>query len=114
MQTILTDKQYNLLSRKILNKIEKNYKVLPINSLKHPNYVLRKPLYITIEMDKNSVISSLDEIEAFAYADTEFEAINLLCDEIIALYEDLKNDRTNLGKLPAKWLAYLEEFIEIK
>lgn len=28
------------------------------------------------------VIASLDEIEAFAYADTEFEALNLLCERL--------------------------------
>jgi len=110
--TILTDEQYKSLSKKILNTIEKNYKVVPLNSLKHPNYILKKPIYITIERDKNMVIASLDEIEAFAYADTEFEAINLLCEEIVILYEDLRNDRKNLGKFPAKWLAYLEEFIK--
>jgi hypothetical protein len=60
------------------------------------------------------VIASLDDIEAFAYADTKFEAINLLCEEIIILYEDLRSDRNLLGKLPIKWLDYLEEIIRIK
>jgi len=110
--TVLTDEQYKSLSKKILSVIEKNYKVVPLNSLKHPHYIFKKPVYITIEKDKNMVIASLDEIEAFAYADTEFEAINLLCEEIVVLYEDLRNDRKNLGKLPSKWLAYLEEFIK--
>ena len=109
--TVLTDKQYKSLSKKILNSLEKNYKVIPLNSLKHTAYILKNPVYITIEQDKNMVIASLDDIEAFAYADTEFEAINLLCEEIIILYEDLRSDRKLLGKLPAKWLAYLEEII---
>ncbi|MEI6126021.1 MAG: hypothetical protein WCQ99_05645 [Pseudomonadota bacterium] len=113
MQTkmILTDEQYRVLSRKLVNAIESNYKTVPLNTLKHSKYTLKKPVYITIEKDKNIVIAALDDIEAFAYADTEFEAINNLCVEIITIYEDLKSDRRNLGKLPQKWLEYLEEII---
>jgi hypothetical protein len=112
--TVLTDKQYKSLSKKILNSLKRNYRIIPLNSLKHPDYILKTPVYISIEQDKDMVIASLDDIEAFAYADTEFEAINLLCEEIITLYEDLKADRKSLGKLPAKWLAYLEEIIRKK
>lgn len=104
--TVLTDKQYKSLSKKILNSLEKLFKVIPLNSLKHPDYILKTPVYITIEQDKNMVIASLDDIEAFAYVDTEFEAINLLCEEIIILYEDLRSGRKLLGKLPAEWLVY--------
>ena len=35
-----------------------------------------------------------------------------MCEEIINIYEDLQGDREILGKLPKKWLAFLEEFIE--
>lgn len=112
MQTkILTNEQYKVLSKKLVNAIERNYRTIPLNTLKHSKYTLKKPVYITIEKDKNTIIASLDDIETFAYADTEFEAINNLCDEIITVYEDLKDDRTNLGKLPKKWLEYLEEII---
>lgn len=111
---ILTDKQYKTLSKKIINTLEKHYKVIPLNTLKHTKYVLRKPVYITIEREKDIFIASLDDIECFTYADTEFEAINLLCEEIINIYEDLRNDRENLGVLPQKWLSYLEEVIEYR
>lgn len=116
MQTkeILTDKQYKVLSKKLIDTIERRYKVIPLNTLKHPQYSLKRPVYITIEIENDLVIASLDDIESFAYADTEFEAINSLCEEIINIYEDLKNDKENLGILPQKWLAYLEEVIESK
>jgi hypothetical protein len=116
MQTkeILTDQQYKILSRKLIDAIERRYKVIPLNTLKHLHYSLKRPVYITIEIEKNLVIASLDDIEAFAYADTEFEAINSLCEEIINIYEDLRNDKENLGILPKKWLVYLEEIIESK
>lgn len=115
MQTeILTNKQYRILSKKLINTIEKNYKIIPLNSLKHPNYILKKPIYITIETENATTIASLDDIEAFAYADTEFEAINALCEDIINIYEDLKEDADKLGMLPGKWLKYLDEIIESK
>jgi hypothetical protein len=81
--------------------------------LKKSGYTLNKPIYITIETDEDVIIASLDDIEAFAYADTEFEAVNGLCEEIIVLYEDLRKNRANLGVLPQKWLNYLEEAITI-
>ena len=42
-----------------------------------------------------AVVASFDDIEAFAYVDTEYEAINRLSEETINLYEDLKEDREN-------------------
>lgn len=112
MQTsILTDEQYKVLSKKLIDSMERHFKIIPLNTLKHHNYILKKPLYITLEIEKDIVIASLDDIEAFAYADTEFEAINRLCEEIINIYEDMQEDRENLGKLPKKWLAFLAEFI---
>ena len=113
MQTnILTDEQYKMLSKKLINSIERHLKIIPLNTLKHPKHILIKPVYITIEMEKDVIIASFDDIEAFAYGDTEFEAINRLCEEIINIYEDLREDRENLGKFPKKWLAFLEEVIE--
>jgi len=47
----------------------------------------------------------------FHYADSEYEAINQLSEEIINPYKDVKEDRENLGPLPQKWLAFLEEAI---
>lgn len=115
MQTnVLTEEQYKVLSKRLIESIERRYKSIPINSLKHPQYILKRPIYITLETEDETVIASLDDIEAFAYADTEFEAVNLLCEEIINLYEDMKTDRENLGVLPMKWLQYLEEVIERK
>lgn len=108
---VLTEEQYKTMSKELANTIEKRYKVLPLNTLKDPHYNLKKAVYITIEMEGDKVIASLDDIEAFAYADTGYEAVNLLCKEIINIYEDLKVDKKNLGILPRQWLDYLEEMI---
>ena len=112
MQTeILTSEQYRDISRNLIKAVEGRCRIVPINSLKKSGYTLNQPIYITIETDEDTVIASLDDIEAFAYADTEFEAINGLCDEIVTLYEDLRANRGNLGILPEKWLGYLDAII---
>ncbi len=41
-----------------------------------------------------------------------YEAVNRLSGELVDIYEDLKDDKKNLGVLPRKWLAFLEEAIE--
>jgi type I restriction-modification system DNA methylase subunit len=110
---ILTNEQYRDISKNLIKAVEGRCRIVPINSLKKSGYTLTQPIYISIETDEDTVIASLDDIEAFAYADTEFEAINGLCDEIVALYEDLKANRNNLGILPEKWLDYLDSVIMI-
>jgi len=116
MQTqVLTGEQYRQLSKELVNAIKEHQRIIPINTLNHPQYFLKKPIYISIEFEKNVVIASLDDIEAFAYAETEFEAIDCLRDEIVDLYEDLKNEKKeNLGRLPQRWLIYLEEIIKCR
>ena len=111
MQTeVFSKKQYKEFTKELIRSFEKR-KIIPLNTLKNNQYILEKPLYITLEIEDGVVIASLDDIEAFAYADTEYEAINQLREEIVNLYKDLKEDRENLGPLPQKWLEFLEEVI---
>lgn len=113
-ESILTADQYKDLTKKIIHSIDTRYRIIPLNSLKHPKYHLRVPVHITLEFEEDRVIASFDDIEAFSYAETNSEAINQLCEEIIQLYEDLQEDEENLGPLPQKWLHYLKEIIECK
>jgi len=110
----LTSAQYRDISRNLIKAVEGRCRIVPINSLKKSGYTLNQPIYVSIETDEDTVIASLDDIEAFAYADTEFEAINGLCEEIVTLYEDLRANRDNLGILPEKWLGYLDSVITIQ
>jgi len=111
-QTLLTTDQYRYLTQKIIHSIERKYRIVPLNSLKHPKYRLKVPVHITLEFEKDQVIASFEDIEAFSYADTESEAMDQLCEEIVQLYEDLQEG--SLGPLPEKWLQYLEEIIECR
>jgi len=113
-QGILTPEQYQDLTKKIIHSIETRYRIIPLNSLRHPKYHLRIPVYITMEFEENRVIASFDDIEAFSYADTESEAIDQLCEEIVQLYGELQEEKETLGPLPRKWLQYLETVIECK
>jgi len=63
---------------------------------------------------EGKVIAGSDDIEAFSYADAASEAVDLLCSEIIQVFENLMEDKANLGSLPRKWLQYLEEIIECR
>ena len=113
-ESILTPEQYKDLSKTIIHTIDMKHRIVPLNSLKHPKYHLKAPIYITLEFEEDKVIASFDDIEAFAYADTPYEAIDLLCGEIVQVFEDLLEDRNNLGILPRKWLEYLEEIVECR
>ena len=113
-ENILTPDQYNDLSKKIIHAVDTRHRIIPLNSLRHPSYHLKVPVYITLEYDDDKVIASFDDIEAFTHADTASEAIGLLCEEIIQIYEELREDQENLGPLPNKWWQYLEEIIECR
>jgi hypothetical protein len=113
-KNILTPEQYKDLTRKIIHAVDTRYRITPLNSLKHPKYHLKAPIHLTLEFDEDKVIASFDDIEAFSYADTVSEAIDLLCVEIVQIFEDLIEDKGNLGALPRKWLEYLEEIIECR
>ena len=113
-ENILIPDQYKDLSKKIIHAVDTRYRIIPLNSLKHPKYHLKAPVYITLEFEDEKVIASFDDIEAFSYADTASETIDLLCEEIIQIYEDLNKDQENLGPLPNKWFHCLEDIIECR
>jgi hypothetical protein len=113
-ESILTPDQYDDLTKKILHSVDSRFRIIPLNSLKHPKYRLKAPVHINLEYVEDQVVASFDDIEAFAYAETESEAINQLSDEIVSIYEDLQKDEVNLGPLPSKWWQYLKEIVECR
>ena len=113
-ENILTQDQYKDLSKKIIHAVDTRYRTIPLNSLKHPKYQLKTSIHVTLEYEEDKVVASFDDIEAFSYADTTSEAIDLLCEEIIQIYEELNEDQENLGPLPNKWFHCLEDIIECR
>lgn len=113
-QATLTPDQFHELKKDLISSLESRYKIVPLNSLMHPKYSLTQPVHIILERDQDEIVASLNEIEAFASAPTEYEAMENLCEDIVMLYEDLSSDRESLGKLPLKWLHYLEGIIQCR
>jgi len=71
-----------------------------------------QPIPIVIEEFKDEVIASFPELEVYAVADSEPEAISNLKTEIRDLYYDLiETPKDELGKLPLSWLRILERLI---
>lgn len=101
-------------SRQIVNEIRSDFRIVPLNGLKSERYVLSKPILILLEKDDDGYIASWDDVEAFHTAETEYEAINGLCEEIVNLYEDLCEPNAELGPLPRKWLLLLQDHIQTR
>lgn len=76
-------------------------------------YSLRWPITVVIEEYDEETVARLPEVEAFASAATEAEALALLKEDIIRLYEDLiSTPEEQLGTLPRQWRAALLRLIE--
>jgi len=81
--------------------------------LAREGYSLRWPITVVIEEYDEETVARLPEVEAFASAPTEAEALALLKEDIIRLYEDLTSTpEEQLGKLPRQWRAVLLHLIE--
>lgn len=113
-ESFLSEKQCLDLTKQIVSTLESKLRIVPLNTLKNPYYRLKSIIYITLKNDGDIVIAAFNDIDAFSYGDTESEAIDELCKEIVMLYEDLTAETESLGPLPRKWLLYLKEIIECR
>lgn len=76
-------------------------------------YSLRCAITIVIEEYDEETVARLPEVQAFASAATEAEALALLKEDIICLYEDLiSTPEEQLGTLPRQWRTVLLHLIE--
>jgi hypothetical protein len=76
-------------------------------------YSLRCPITVVIEEYDEETVARLPEVEAFASAATEPEALTLLKEDIVGLYEDLiSTPEEQLGALPRQWRAVLLRLID--
>lgn len=73
------------------------------------------PIPIIIEEFDDEVVATWPEVEVYASAETESEAIGKLKREIVQLFEELrKTPDQELGKLPRSWKRILASTIKIK
>ena len=90
--------------------IIRNTDLWELNSEK---YRLIHPINIVIEEYSDEIVARWPEVEAFGSGATEAEAIAILKQDIVSLFEDLVSfSDDELGKLPQGWKRILLRIIE--
>ncbi len=82
-----------------------------IYELGNNEYDLTMPLQIVLDEGQEETVARIPELNLYASADTDSEAINELKQEVINLYEDLESSDRKLGPLPQSWLQTLRKLI---
>lgn len=82
-----------------------------IYELGNSQYELTMPIQIVLEEDQEETVARIPELNLYASADTDSEAINELKQEVIKLYDDLESSARKLGPLPQSWLETLRKLI---
>ena len=77
-------------------------------------YELRQPLGVQLEEYEEEAVARIPELDVFASADTDSEALGLLKREVVTLYEELAATPVErLGERPLAWLRLLERVIQV-
>ena len=85
---------------------------VPLQTLASAGFELAKPISVVLRRDDDDYIASFQEAAISATGDVEEEALFNLADLIIEAYVTLTSyDRSQLGPLPARQLAVLQEFV---
>jgi hypothetical protein len=82
-----------------------------IHELGNSKYELTTPIQVVVEEYQEETIARIPELNLYASADTDTEAINELKQEVVNLYEDLQSSNRRLGALPESWLQTLRRLI---
>jgi len=88
--------------------------IVPFPALPSSKYRLRRELSIGISAEENEIKAEIPDLELYAFADTEEEAIAELVQDFLDLCDnllDVPDDR--LGKFPQQWKHFLESIIEL-
>ncbi len=90
--------------------IVRNTNLWELNSEK---YRLAHPINVVIEEYPDEIAARWPEVEAFGSGTTEAEAIAILKQDIVSLFEGLiASSDDELGKLPQGWKRILLRFID--
>lgn len=85
---------------------------LMLGSLRSERYKLRKPLPVQIESDADGAVAHAWDVEVFASAGDEYQALNELRRTIQEEFAFLVENAHRLGPGPAAQLDAMREFIE--
>lgn len=76
-------------------------------------YSLKQPIDVILKFYPDEVISIIPELEIYGEGDNEVEAINDLKNEIVDLFNDLKEiPERELGKYPKSWKKIINSLIK--
>lgn len=77
-------------------------------------YELKQPLTVQVEEYDDEAVARIPELNVFASATTDTEALALLKAEIVSLYDELAaSPAEELGEKPAAWLALLKHLVNV-
>ena len=86
--------------------------VATIHDLGRDDVTLAGPIQIVVEEYPEEVVAKFPEVGAFATADSELEAIELLKADIASLYLELTAmPRKKMGRAPKRWLQILSRLV---
>ncbi len=88
-------------------------RTIPINSLGSETLALTKPLFVEISLEDDEYIVRMEDLDLYGAGKTESLALNMLKDEIVTLYSQLKSEK-HLGPLPRRWKAALDDIVHEK
>ena len=101
---------YHADYKKIAREVEK---LIEINSLECPDYILKKPFSIKILREEDTMVGEIDELELYAFGDNLEEIIHELKMDLVDLYEHYSSiNNEKLGNKPGKWKKILCEKID--
>jgi hypothetical protein len=84
-----------------------------VYDLDSDSFTLRQPICVNVEQYEDETIARFAEVEVYASADTEAEAIGLLKREIAGLFEELlARAQQPMGRQPQRWLTLLQTLIK--
>jgi len=79
-----------------------------IYGLLNNNYIAIKPFEVKITSINSEIIGDIEELELYAYGDSEIDVIDELREDILDLYNYLINVKDeNLGYYPRRWKQIL-------
>lgn len=86
-------------------------KQIQLFNLRSTEYALTQPISVFLEEDQGQYVATFFDTGDFGVGETEQEAIDDLCSNVIAEYESLWTETAKLGSLPAQTWAFLSELI---
>ena len=84
---------------------------ITIDSLLSAEFVLKRPVNVVLDLVDGEIVATFPEAELSRSGEYAYEAIAWLKEAIVSTYKLFDSERSNLGPLPARQLAVLENYL---